>query len=219
MDGRKTLILFIWAVVSTYTSVCFAADSLSRKVPRALLVQLKTEQNRIKAITAAGDMKAVEAVQNDAKGVSTAMINDFTDNFDYCPVYYFLDINMDQVKSRSFKGVLMNADGSTVDQPVISDTSKNYFVVFYGYPESQSTPIKTASDQANTGQEMHRGLVVNNYKLQQVAFFNKAGYLNFLIGIGKNDKKYRYTSERFDIEYLPSAKQLNEKLHKRKVAK
>src|SRR5580698_8005575 len=77
----------------------FAQDTLSAdvKYPIALLVQLKSEKSRIDAATRNKDYKALEEMKKDAKGARKAMIKDFKDHIDYCPVYYYMDTNLNQV--------------------------------------------------------------------------------------------------------------------------
>lgn len=207
--NKRILIILIAAFVVLKSSAGFAADSLSKKIPSAVLVQLNTEQNRIKKLTEAGDMVAVREVEKDAKGVSTAMISDFTDHFSYCPVYYFLDINLDKIKARNFEGVLMNADGTPVVHPVISNTSTDYLIVYYGFPPIQKAAPKIGAEDRFSTRTLHKGLVICNYKMQQVRFFVRQGFE--LMFSGKK-RKYKYSSSHYDIDYVPLVQDFQQKL-------
>ena len=115
------------------TNACFAQDTLGKKqdtladkFPKAILVQLRSEHNRITAATKERKYKELEIIKNDAVNVTSRMIADFKDNFTFCPVYYYMDTNLDLVKNRVFKGVLFNADSTPANDLVINDTSKDY---------------------------------------------------------------------------------------------
>ncbi|MFI5196655.1 MAG: hypothetical protein ACHQD8_06160, partial [Chitinophagales bacterium] len=104
----------------------YAGDTLSGKYPRAVLVQLRSEHNRIAALAKDNRYQDIEEVEKDALEVKKRMILDFTNNYHYCPVYYYMDTNADFIKKKVFDGVLMNVDGSPVSKPVINRNSNDY---------------------------------------------------------------------------------------------
>jgi hypothetical protein len=207
------LLLFI------YTHSCFASDSLSHRSTQVVLVQLSSQHNRIEALTNDKKYNEVEEVKKDAAGVIEAMKRDFKDHFHMCPVYYYMDTNADRIRNRHFDDVLMNSDGSPAKNPGLNSTSKNYLIAYYGYPVAQAATNGPVTDSItnryNSGEPMGKGLVINNYLFQQVAYFYKFGYQEALFA-KKADKKYTYHSKHFDIDYFPLAEKFNKKLKEQK---
>lgn len=205
------------------TNACFAQDTLGKKqdtsvdkFPKAILVQLRSEHNRMAALSNGKRQKELEILKNDAVNVTSKMIADFKDHFNFCPVYYYMDTNLDLIKNRVFKGVLFNADSTPANDLVISDTSKDYLIVFYGYPTAQSRTKSIITDSTkyryNSGEPIGKGLVINNYKFQQVSYIANPEYQNSLFRT-KINKKYKYLSNHFDIEYFPHAEAFNKNLN------
>jgi hypothetical protein len=193
-------------------------DSLSSKYPTAVLVQLRSEHNRIEALTKDRRYNEVEEVKNDAKEVISRMKLDFHNNFDYCPVYYYMDTNADLVKNKAFTGILMNEDGSIVTNPIVNEKNNRYVIAFYGHPVSQSRLKKVETDPAKYAVSNEKiptlGLVILNDKFQQLTYFYKFKYDELFFGSRRN-RKYYYRSKHFEIEYYPFAKLFAETMFNR----
>ena len=213
-----------------------AQDSSIHKSPVAVLAQLTTEHTKVERFAQLNDTKAVAEVQKDAVAANAAMMGDFEANFKYCPVYYFFDNNLDQIKNRHFDGVLMNADGSTATNLPINDTSKNYIEVYFGYSTRHGTDSK--EDIGFSGSTLKKGLVICDYKLKEIGFIYKYEYETIFRTIknsfrhnakaiakpGKSDPKallaydeseevkYSYASQNYNISYIPYAKLLQKKI-------
>ena len=253
--AKNSTRIIIAIFLLAFTSICHAQDTLSaknitnaddtdknvRRFPSAVLVQLRSERNRITAL--ARDRKLLEQVKADAAAITTKMIADFHDNFTFCPVYYYVDTNVDLVKKRAFKGILFNADSTPVAHPAISDTNQDYLIVYYGYPATQSHLADSAyndtikkytygdpsfppkqslmTDSVITdmekyndfGDPMGKGLVINNCRYRQVSFMFKFEYDDVFFKFRKHNRKYIYNSKRFDMEYYPMAEELNAKFY------
>ena len=211
------------------------ADSLI-KFPSVVLVQLRSEHNRIEALKKARKYREADIVQTDAGVIRTKMIADFRDHITFCPVYFYADTNAELVKQKKFDGILFNADSTPVKNLIINDSSRDYFIVYYGYPNYQSRARDTAfvtelrtennvEDALGRGVIMNdmsrkeypeetdeiygKGLVINNYRFQQVSFLYKFGYDNVLFKMKRSNRKYVYVSKRFDMEYFPFAERLD----------
>ena len=215
---NRTLFSLLFLMLSWLTTSASNGWDDTLHVPKAVLVQLRSEHNRIEALTKNRLYSKVEEVQKDALAVVTKMKLDFRDNFSACPVYYYVDTNADQIKKKKFDGVLMNADGSPVTDFGFSD---DYLVIYYGYPAVQGRlkdkVTDTSSYQYDTGQPFGKGLVVLNDEFQQVNYFYKLGYDEFWYKIGKRFKKYCYISKHFDIEYFQCARLFNERFTRRRI--
>ena len=219
---RISLVLFIILGANiSYAQDTLAKkqDTLVNKFPRAVLVQLRSEHNRMEALNNQKKYDAIEGLEEDAINVASRMKADFNDNFNFCPVYYYMDTNLDLLKSRVFKDILFNADGTPATNIVISDTSRDYLIVFYGYPTPQSrlsdVVIDSFAYRYNSGEPLGKGLIINNYKFQQVSFLYKLDYENLAFRLRKANKKYIYVSKKYDMEYFPFAEVFNKKLQTR----
>jgi hypothetical protein len=213
---QNTLIIFLMFM---YVHAGYAADSMSHKNPQFVLVQVSSEHNRVAAMTKDRKYKELAEVQKDAAAVAETMKLDFKDHFTYCPVWYFIDTNIDRIKNMQFDGVLFNADGAPVKNPAVSAKGKNYLIAYYGYPVADAGAGKPVTDSVqyhyNSGEPMGKGLVINNYKFQQVGYFYKFGYQEALF-TKKASKRYVYHSKHFDIDYFPQAEKFNKKLKDRR---
>lgn len=206
MLNKRTYFAITVLLLLASLQTVFAADTLNRKIPAAVLVQLRAEKNRITTLTAARRYKQVEEVKNDAKKVADAMINDFQDNFNHCPVYYFMDSNAEAVKNKQFDGILLNADGRAVTDPVVNSASNNYLIVYYGYPNYQERRNEVSTDQLSP--YFGRGLIILNHEYEQIAYIFLLSYNEHFYKRNKRLKKYNYHSKRFDMQYIPFAAEL-----------
>jgi len=234
----QTISIAIFIII--IANACYAqdtlghsADTLKSRSPKALLVQLRSEHNRMEALIKQHRYKEIEGLKTDAMNVTARMISDFHDNFNYCPVYYYMDTNMDLIKNRVFQGVLLHEDLTPIENVSIPDS--DYLIAFYGYPTSQSRTSNIVKDSTyrivysdtsdivkgimdtmtynyNSGEPIGKGLIINNNKFKQVSFLYKLDYENLMFKLRRANKKYIYVSKRYEIEYFPFATLLNAKL-------
>ncbi len=183
--------------------------------PKALLVQLRSEQSRIKYFESHYDNTDAERVRNEAAKIRSAMIHDFRDHFSFCPVYYYIDTNAQLIKEQKFNGVLFNADGITAKNIVISPGDTDYFIVYYGYPENENTELYVmpgAGYKYGSGNVMGRGLIFLNYKYEQRDYYYIIHNFRSLFYRYLNHD-YEFYSKKFDMEYRPKAKNYNDALY------
>jgi hypothetical protein len=215
--NHNLLFLLCLSAVLSVSNLCFASDSLYQYFPRAVLIQLRSEQNRIKTLIKEKRYKVLEEVKKDAIGVRASMMYDFSDHFEFCSVYFFEDTNLNLVLNRKFDGILLNGDGSIAKNLKINDTSTDYLILYYGYPTLQRRREDSVTDQEKyiykSGEPFGKGLIINNYQYQQISFFYRFGYDNFFRG-KKSYGKYAYESKHYDMEYYPFAQKLSDKLFK-----
>jgi hypothetical protein len=163
------------------------------KPPKAILVELSTFQNKIKFLQQKGNTGGVVAVGTAAKKVDDAMMLDFANNFESCPVYFFLDTNAQKVREKKFKNVLMSADGRFVGDT----TLVQYNIVYYGYPVP------------NDNNPAVKGLVVLDSAFDQMQapypYFTPTLKYSTLGG----SAQYVYETDKYGIEYYPGAKKLS----------
>ncbi len=212
----SSLLLFI--------ALIFASAITNAKTPPpdnkpvvAVLVQLKAEKNRIEALTRAHKKSLLENVIIDRGEVINAMTADFTDHFSYCPVYYYMDTNVDAIQNKHFANVLLNADLTPAKNIAFNPENDKYVVVYYGDPVKQSRDQSVVTDTMAylnaDGKPEGRGLVILNSNLQQISFFYKFGYDDVFLKM-KYGSKYCFSSKHFQMEYYPFAKKLNTAIKK-----
>lgn len=208
--AKITLLAGIIMMVLSASKPCKAEDTLKKEYPVAVLVQLRSEQNRVSAMKKARDTKSLQEVQNDANEVIRRIHLDFHNNFDYCPVYYYIDTNTDLIKAKKFDGILLNEDGSVVAHPIINSSSNDYVIAYYGYPLSQAKYQSKLTDSTRYSYDPQtpygKGLVILNDSFQQLTYFYKLGYDEIMFGKPAELKRYYYRSKHFDIEYYPFAR-------------
>jgi len=208
----KTGISIFFIAFFICANTCYAGDKNTGKYPTAVLVQLRSEHNRILALTEARKYAMVNEVTQDALEVVKHFKLDFHDNFNYCPVYYYIDTNADLVKDKRFDDILFNEDGSPVKNPVINSNSTDYVVVYYGQALSQAKNMLVETDTSKYTYDPEppagKGLVVLNDKFQQLNYFYILGFDKMSIKHSKS-YKYAYKSKHFEIEYYPFAALFN----------
>ena len=194
----KTLVLSLAGIVAF--SSWSVAQEASRRFPEVVLVQLRTEQNRVKALETAKKYKEVEEVKHDAAAANTAMKGDFAAHFKFCRYYFFADTNTALLQQHKLDGILTDKDGNAVNGADV----KNYLVTWYGYPEAKGEENSGSSNNRNV-----KGLVIANDQLKQLSYVYKLDYETIFIS---KKKKYYYSSKHFDIEYFPLAEKLSRQL-------
>ena len=205
----------LFMTIMLLTDYSFAYIPKPSQVPVAILVQLRVEQSRITALNEYHQTDKLKTLMADKEKVNAAMMNDFTDNFSFCPVYYYMDTNYEAVKNKKFDGILLDAAGKPVNNPVIHTGSSNYLVVCYGKPATQSTFDDIVDDSVaymnDSGTPACDALVISDDQLRQVSFLYKLDFDELFIK-RKFSKKYYYKSKVFKLEYYPFAALLNKQL-------
>lgn len=194
----KQLLSFLLLIVISIGS--YAKKNLYQ--PQAILVQLSTEQRKLDAIDKSGRENMAEQIKKDISRVQEVMKNDFSDNFSYCPVYYFYDTDLEQIKSYNFEGVLMDAKGNIVSKLKNGDTS--HYIVYYGMSAPYDNNDGNKSYSLSSSKE---ALVLMDHHYEQLSVF-KASKM-FSAKNSKYDHESRYSTT---ISYKSYAAQLDKYL-------
>ena len=150
-------------------------------------MQLNDPQNKVNYFRQSGKNTDAENVAGAALEAKKKTIADFTDNFKFCPVYFFMDSNMEKIRNKQFDGALLKADGSLAEATVISSSDTDYLVVRFGIPDDGTT-IRTGN-----------ALVICSWKFEQLFTLPKHTPPD-------KNTKYSYYSQKYNIEYYPFAK-------------
>ncbi|OJW83221.1 MAG: hypothetical protein BGO69_19095 [Bacteroidetes bacterium 46-16] len=202
----KVLVWLGTLLLTVYANETFAQKrSDNFYFPKAVLVQLRSEQRKVDYLQKHGSKKDLERLREDVQGVNAAMVNDFKDHFKLCPVYFFVDTNADLIKAKKFGGILFDTDMKPVNDPVVNAGSKDYYIIFYGLPEREDLHNDNDLEAARTS--FGEGLVLNDYNYRQLKrpirfyYYRNRGYY----GIAKRHSIYNYSSKKYNIEYYELA--------------
>lgn len=184
--------------------------------PKALLVQLPTYENRMEYFRKSNNKSSISLLKKDADSMVSKIVADFNDNFNYCPVYYFYDRDLEKVKSKNFIGILLNDKLQPINNTVINQSDTNYFIVNFGHVV-ETNNADNAEGTASAGQTVSSSkqkLQVYNHLYHKIRKPLPNGVNNAWGGKTKrNPEFYRYESAKFDIYYNPYVAQFNGKLH------
>ena len=187
-------------LITLFTLILLASRPLiaQPKPAKAILVQLNSEHNKVSYLLKAHRNEEANDIAIESMAMRKKMIADFTDNFTSCLVYYFIDTNFDLIKNRQFKDILLNADGSIVNNPIIDSADSAYYIIRYGYPDQNKT-IRDA-----------QGISVYKPGFIQPDFAHS--FFIYRADPDKTIRKYIYKSRKYDIEYFPAAKEINRRI-------
>lgn len=183
------------------------------KAPKIILVQLFTYQRRIEHFNKLHQPEKAKQAKTDADSVIKKMVMDFSDNFSYCPVYYFIDTNAKLIREKKFKGIILDKNL----QPVDIDPGKEYQIVLFGFPVDMISDVQTGNDDYYDtdyviGDSKQKLVVLDgNYKKLKKPLPN--GSNNKMKGaLARPYEEYLYQSPLFEIYYRPYAKGLSVKM-------
>lgn len=74
----------------------------------ALLVRLRGYKNQISSLEEKGDTLRVKLIKQKRDEQNRSVVNAFSSDFDYCPVYFFYNYDTKKIKNKDFKNVLLN---------------------------------------------------------------------------------------------------------------
>ena len=182
--------------------------------PGAILVQLPTYQRRIDYLHRPKDSAKLEQVKRDADSMQAKMALDFSDNIDYCPVYFFYDSDIEKVKNKQLDGVLLDSNLRPVQPSSVFAIGKNYFIVLFGLVYEEITGESEGSLSA--GQSVassKQRLQVYDRDYQKIKKPLPSGTNNVWAKPKQDISVYQYESPLFNIYYHPYAARFNAKLH------
>lgn len=186
----------------------------NEKPPKMILVQIFTYQRRIEHYTRLNKPDKVKQIHTDAENMTQKIIMDFSDNFSFCPVYYYMDTNAHLVIEKKYNGVLLDKNLN----PVNVSPDKTTQIVLFGAPISFVADVKSSNnkdpfDSDYVVGEGKQRLVVYDINFKKLARPLPNGSNNTYGGKpAKDADEYVYRSPDFDIYYKPYAKHLSEKM-------
>jgi hypothetical protein len=185
----------------------------TEKPPKALIIVLPHGTTRLQAMMDMGKAEQANQLRQDLLQVRQKMVEDFNDNFDYCPYYFVVDSNVEKVKDRQFEGILLDSNLQAVSNPVIGPDDTTQMIGYYGYrlrdKDQQVHTIYgdyTAMFNGDTD-AMLQHLVLSDYKFEQLNRPLPRTPVGFVprSKLKKPRYAYRFESKVFDVRYRMSA--------------
>jgi hypothetical protein len=185
--------------------------------PKAILVQLFTYPRRVEFFKKTGHTGALSAFKDASADAAKKIVEDFNDNFDFCPVYYYYDTNAHLVREHKFSGVLLNAAMLPAKNVIIDKADTSYFIIVNSllisedflpggkqYAEDES--VFNANDNVNYSKAR---LIVLDHKFRQLPRqIVRTPHGN--VKPEKGTRHYKYSNSNHNLYYSGKAATLNE---------
>ncbi len=135
----------------------------------ALLVRLKTNANTISKLKAAGKADLATQIERETFLDNKMIVRAYTQNFRFCPVYFFYSNVSDSVKHKQLDGIFL--DTNLVVNPGIVCKASFYLIAEQGTLYSSSLGLLTEAEAAKaqergTGFKDFAIIVKNRYYIQ-----------------------------------------------------
>lgn len=192
----------------------------NRVPPKAIFVRLRSEEKRKTLLERNNQQKDVEILAKDVMAVNQVMVNDFSDNITVCPVYFFYEKDAGKLQHGDLAGIILDSLKNPVDPSVLAGIDTNFLVVYYGQPiveadENSKYKNERGADRTSTI-AVYEGLVILNNRFHNMPkpfdFFIGHSHVLRWLSFYRTNKKYNFASARFYIDYIASAKDLNENI-------
>lgn len=127
--------------------------------PKVLLVELFTRRNKINYLTSLKKDKMARDVEADVRMVIEKTVADFTDNYSFTPVYYFIDTLADKIQNHEYAGVVLDEKLQPVARPILADGDTAIYILTFGnyVPQPESTNEKYTESNNLGGNREHYG--------------------------------------------------------------
>jgi len=185
------------------------------KPPKALLVELLTRQPQVDYILKNRPSRLNE-VLHDIQSVMRATVMDFNENFDYLPVYYFIDSNADKIRTGQFEGVLLDKNLQPANQTVLTTGDTNFFIAYFGsyMPQPQYIDMdKAYSNNIGSGKEsfgddptgLKMTLLVMDHNFEILRLPRPRAPRTMVRLSPRDNKRLQYRAKNTEIDYIPLA--------------
>ncbi|MBS1774158.1 MAG: hypothetical protein JST82_14970 [Bacteroidetes bacterium] len=190
--------------------------SKNEEEPGVLLVQLAVNSNKVEAFRKAGYTNLVQRVKDESDSANKKMVQDFNDNFKFCPVYYYYDTNANLIREKKFDGIILDSALQVVENIPALLATRHFQVVRFGYANptvneyDEEDSTKDSKGHYTTGR-LEKRLIVMGPDLKRVKFPMPQGSVSAFDTRSARNKgpKYNFSSKRFDIYYIPYAGKLD----------
>ena len=197
-------------ILSIFLALLCTALVSKGQAPKAVLVMLKAEKNRITALEKQNKKKQADLVRKEASIIMEKTVNDFNDRFKYCAVYYFMDTNANFIREKKFENILFDENFKPYSASPIKPGDSSFIIVYYGIPPISLQKEGRGGVPDNTYRPdgyLNKGLVLLGHdfdRIKKKSFFYRYETWWPKVAI----TKYDFVSANFDMAYLHSAGKL-----------
>jgi hypothetical protein len=197
-------------------SYLFSARArIGEKPPKALLVELLARKNQVDYMKE-NNPERVPEIMKDIQSVMKATMLDFSMNFDYVPVYFFIDTNADKIKEGHFEGVLLDENFQLVKQTVLAEGDTNFYVAYFGAYMPQPQHIKPGYTNTNNlggyretaGDDptaLKKTLLVMDHNFELLQLPRPRTPRTYVSMARRETRKLFYRAKHSSIDYIPLA--------------
>ncbi len=191
--------------------------------PRAMLIELLTRQNQ-REYLAKNRPDLMAEFNHDVSEVMKRTVMDWSRNFHFCPVYFFLDTLSDKIRNGEWNGVLLDSTMQPATSLAVQPGEQNIYIAYFGTPISQPDTVRPSNPGTSLGQYAeHDGddvtslirerLLVNDINFRMLSErLPRTNYLRVLRPDWMSAFEYRqyrrgltYNAKRWYIDYQPTA--------------
>ncbi len=134
-----------------------------------ILFQIPSSAPQIKIAAKAGDTKSVALYKRSDNQIKTAIIKSFYNEFDYCPVFFFMTEDYDAVLAKEFdKVTFYNHAGKQALLPADLKDYKIANIRFFPKELNSTTVDGKEVYQETTEDRFGKGIILNNDQFEPV---------------------------------------------------
>lgn len=180
--------------------------------PKAILIKLNTKTKAITHLKEKGLIAKADLLKIENDTLNARLIRDWKDHFDYCPVYFFADTNLNEVLEGRLSEVVYDAAWQTIPENQVQQIDAQFYIAYMG---SRAQDDYAAAEAAPGATELPV-LNVMDARMQPLSSYQLSSSMNgdlvsFLFP-RRDEAKYRFRSRYFKLDYFPVAAKYQKKL-------
>lgn len=146
------IILFLLILSFAKIDIIYAQSTDIAK-PNVILFKLSESSTQISAHEYRGDSALANELRNMDYEAHKSIIQDFKNNFSYCPIYFFKDSDFEFIKSKQWtNATFYDTSYNETKKSVLLNNPGNYFIAEINYPPS--IKYDTIGNEASTRSNM-----------------------------------------------------------------
>ncbi len=211
--------MFIQLKRTTCLIALLLSISIAAGAQSAVLVMLKSERNRMEYLERTKQKEKANLLRTESQKIMQATLNDFTDNFNRCPVYFFVDTNLQNVIDKKFDGVVLNNELKPVDFSAWKNRD-DYLIVYFGIPPTEIISEGNAEVEQNVHRTVNypsEGVVILDHQFKRRRKIHYVYLMNKGKRVVRNRPQYNFGSRNFGISYYEMGRALQKELAQKGV--
>ncbi len=148
----KKILLF--CVIFTFNNYGVLAQHLIKNLPQsAILVRLQTNEHIINYHKQKGLRHIANEEKQKLKNKNEEIIKTFTENWEFCPVYFFYSNHAEEITNKNFQHVFKNNEDYNLSNEEKQKLKNDVIIMYFGQTQ---------------GKLKFDALVLNDSKMQQL---------------------------------------------------